>query len=51
VAFGVLTCDTTAQAEVRAGTDGGNKGAEAASVALEMASVMAALPRRARPKS
>jgi 6,7-dimethyl-8-ribityllumazine synthase len=39
VAFGVLTCDTTEQAEARAGGEGGNKGAEAALAALEMASL------------
>jgi 6,7-dimethyl-8-ribityllumazine synthase len=39
VAFGVLTCDTTQQAEERSGGEGGNKGAEAALAALEMASL------------
>jgi 6,7-dimethyl-8-ribityllumazine synthase len=39
VALGVLTCDTTQQAEERAGGKGGNKGAEAALAALEMASL------------
>ena len=37
VGFGVLTCDTDAQAEARAGGDMGNKGHEAAMAALEMA--------------
>jgi len=37
VAFGVLTCDTLAQAEARAGAGGANKGYEAACAALEMA--------------
>lgn len=42
VGFGVLTCDTLAQAEARAGGDAGNRGAgnkgwEAALAALEMA--------------
>jgi 6,7-dimethyl-8-ribityllumazine synthase len=37
VAFGVLTCDTVEQATARAGGDAGNKGAEAALAALEMA--------------
>ncbi|HEX2045906.1 MAG TPA: 6,7-dimethyl-8-ribityllumazine synthase [Gaiellaceae bacterium] len=37
VAFGVLTCDTREQAEARAGGERGNKGAEAARSALEMA--------------
>ncbi|MEL6507441.1 MAG: 6,7-dimethyl-8-ribityllumazine synthase [Pseudomonadota bacterium] len=39
VAFGVLTVDTIEQAIERAGTKAGNKGAEAASVALEMANL------------
>lgn len=37
VAFGVLTCDTLAQAEARAGAGAANKGYEAACAALEMA--------------
>lgn len=41
VAFGVLTCDTPAQALARAGGAVGNKGEEAAQAALEMADVMA----------
>ncbi len=36
VGFGVLTCDTEAQALERAGTGVGNKGREAALAALEM---------------
>jgi 6,7-dimethyl-8-ribityllumazine synthase len=40
VAFGVLTVDTLEQAIERAGTKGGNKGAEAALSALEMISLM-----------
>lgn len=43
VAFGVLTCETMAQALARAGGDEGNKGEEAALAALEMASLMARL--------
>jgi 6,7-dimethyl-8-ribityllumazine synthase len=39
IAFGVLTCDNTEQAEDRAGGKGGNKGIEAALAALEMASL------------
>jgi 6,7-dimethyl-8-ribityllumazine synthase len=39
VSFGVLTCDDRAQAEERAGGAHGNKGAEAAESALEMADV------------
>lgn len=37
IGFGVLTCDTVAQAEARAGGDHGNKGWDAALAALEMA--------------
>ncbi|MCB1057973.1 MAG: 6,7-dimethyl-8-ribityllumazine synthase [Acidobacteria bacterium] len=37
VGFGVLTCDTPAQAQERAGGKAGNKGWEAAAAALEMA--------------
>ncbi len=47
VLFGVLTCDTLAQALARAGGDaatgyagGGNKGAECATAAIEMISLM-----------
>jgi 6,7-dimethyl-8-ribityllumazine synthase len=36
VMFGVLTCNTTQQAADRAGGKDGNKGAEAASAAIEM---------------
>ena len=43
VSFGVLTCDNRKQAEVRAGGPRGNKGAEAARTALEMADVLAQL--------
>jgi 6,7-dimethyl-8-ribityllumazine synthase len=39
VLFGVLTCDTIEQAIERAGTKGGNKGAEAAIGAIEMANL------------
>jgi len=53
VLFGVLTCDTLAQALARAGGDaatgyagGGNKGAECASAAIEMISLVASLPGR-----
>jgi 6,7-dimethyl-8-ribityllumazine synthase len=54
VVFGVLTCDTEAQARARVDPAGGHKGVEAASTALEMASLLAALPggRRGRaPKA
>jgi 6,7-dimethyl-8-ribityllumazine synthase len=40
VAFGVLTTDTIEQAIERAGTKAGNKGAEAAMSAIEMANLL-----------
>ena len=40
VAFGVLTTDTIEQAIERAGTKAGNKGADAAMTALEMANLL-----------
>jgi len=40
VIFGVLTTDTIEQAIERAGTTSGNKGADAASAAVEMANLM-----------
>lgn len=40
VVFGVLTTDTIEQAVERAGTKAGNKGAEAATVAIEMLRVV-----------
>ncbi len=43
--FGVLTCDTIEQAIERAGTKSGNKGADAALAAIEMANLSAALPK------
>jgi 6,7-dimethyl-8-ribityllumazine synthase len=43
IGFGVLTCETTAQAEERAGVQLGNKGWEAALAALEMADLFARL--------
>ena len=45
VAFGVLTTDTIEQAIERAGTKAGNKGADAALVALEMANLLPQLGR------
>ncbi|MGD8331004.1 MAG: 6,7-dimethyl-8-ribityllumazine synthase [Acidobacteriota bacterium] len=45
VIFGVLTCDSRAHALARAGGDKGNKGAEAALAAVEMALLFAALRR------
>lgn len=50
VAFGVLTTDDIDQALARAGGDAGNKGVEAAQVAIEMARLLArvaALPEGA----
>jgi 6,7-dimethyl-8-ribityllumazine synthase len=40
VAFGVLTCDTLEQALARAGGGAGNKGADAALTALQMAGLL-----------
>lgn len=48
VGFGLLTCDTEEQALARAGGDGGNKGAEAAAAAIEMARVLATFQDRAQ---
>jgi len=39
VGFGLLTCDTLAQALARSGGDAGNKGHEAASAALDVAAL------------
>ena len=47
--FGVLTCDTFAQAEARAGGAVGNKGEEAADAAVAMANLIAARSTEARP--
>jgi 6,7-dimethyl-8-ribityllumazine synthase len=44
VVFGVLTTDTIEQAIERAGTKAGNKGAEAAQAAIEMATLLRDLP-------
>ena len=46
VAFGVLTCDTMEQALDRAGGKTGNKGAEAAVTALEMAGLLEAIDKQ-----
>jgi 6,7-dimethyl-8-ribityllumazine synthase len=43
VGFGLLTCDTSEQAQERAGGKAGNKGWEAALAALEMADLFAQL--------
>jgi 6,7-dimethyl-8-ribityllumazine synthase len=45
VIFGVLTCEHEAQALERCGGRHGHKGADAAAAALEMAAMLAALPR------
>lgn len=45
IAFGILTTDTTEQAEARAGGKAGNKGFEAALAAIEMANLLAELPK------
>jgi 6,7-dimethyl-8-ribityllumazine synthase len=47
IANGVLTTENTAQAEDRAGGKKGNKGFEAAAAAIEMANLLAALPKPA----
>jgi len=44
VVFGVLTTDTIEQAIERAGSKAGNKGADAAMAAIEMVSLLKALP-------
>ena len=46
VSFGLLTCDTHEQAMDRAGGRAGNKGADAATAAVEMANILRNLPRR-----
>jgi 6,7-dimethyl-8-ribityllumazine synthase len=43
VGFGVLTCDTSEQAQERAGGKAGNKGWDAALAALEMADLLSRL--------
>jgi len=48
VSFGLLTCDTMEQALARSGGQSGNKGADAADAALEMAGLLRALPRGSR---
>jgi 6,7-dimethyl-8-ribityllumazine synthase len=45
IIFGVLTTDTIEQAVERAGTKAGNKGFEAAAAAIEMANLLAELPK------
>ena len=46
--FGILTCDTIDQAIERAGTKAGNKGADAAMAAIEMANLFVQLPAEAK---
>ena len=48
VAFGILTTDSIEQAIERAGTKAGNKGAEAAGAAIEMANLLRELPARGK---
>ncbi len=47
ITFGVLTAETTEQASERAGGKVGNKGFDAALAAIEMANLLAALPKPA----
>jgi 6,7-dimethyl-8-ribityllumazine synthase len=47
VGFGLLTCDTLAQALARAGGEAGNKGADAAGAAIEAHRVVQGLRQRA----
>lgn len=49
VSFGLLTCETREQADARAGGERGNKGAEAAVAALEMADVFVQLRTSMQP--
>ena len=46
VIYGVVTADTIEQAVERAGTKAGNRGADAARAAIEMANLMRALPAK-----
>jgi 6,7-dimethyl-8-ribityllumazine synthase len=48
VVFGVLTTDSLEQALERAGGKSGNKGFEAAATAIEMADLLAQLPKSSR---
>jgi 6,7-dimethyl-8-ribityllumazine synthase len=45
--FGILTCESIEQAIERAGAKAGNKGADSAVSAIEMANLLAALPEEA----
>ena len=48
--FGVITADTIEQAVERAGTKSGNKGADAAASAIEMANLFGKLPKASAKK-
>ncbi len=50
IVFGVLTTETIEQAIERAGTKAGNKGAEAAMTAIEMANLLKVLPTKTSKK-
>lgn len=50
VIYGVVTADTIEQAVERAGTKAGNRGADAARSAIEMANLMRSLPGKGKPK-
>jgi 6,7-dimethyl-8-ribityllumazine synthase len=51
VGFGVLTCDSIEQAIERSGSKGGNRGADAAMTAVEMANLYAALAGNAKAEA
>ena len=51
VIYGVVTADTIEQAVERAGTKAGNRGADAARSAIEMANLMRELPTKGEPGS
>ena len=46
VIYGIVTADTIEQAIERAGTKAGNRGADAAQAAIEMANLMRELPKK-----
>lgn len=50
IAYGVLTTDTLEQAVDRAGSKSGNKGAEAALTAVEMATLLESAGKGSKPK-
>jgi len=51
IGFGVLTCDNIEQAVERAGTKGGNRGADATMAAIEMANLYEALSGKTAEKT